>query len=580
MHTKHNRWLENSMTQENIRCVTRARVATRAPRLLLLMALSSLVPSVWAATFDVPCQVYGPGGLVEVMQTAATNVSNDTIRLAPGCTYSITQAASIFNDVSDVGLPAHTTATAGDLIVEGQGARIERASSAPEFRLMRLGGNRFTLRALTLANGVSRGQAGQRGDSNPGSSAEGGNFNGIGGAILFDGAFGLTLERCRFEGNRAIGGTGGDGTAVTDLAQAAGGGGGGGAYGGALAFVGSGSLTIHSSTFVGNESEGGAGGGVALGVVSGGGGGGGTGGDGGLPGLDGFTATAGGGGGGAGYGETTAAEGGDGVSGGGGGAGFSPGDPRAVDGVVIIGGAGGRFGGGGGVGIGGAIYMNGGGLFSPTLTLINTSFIDNVAVGGRGTRDGAGAAAAGGAIYLRSTGTVQLRHVTAANNTSLAGNHGEASVDRNGATAMAGGMFAATSVNSLTLANSVFADNQVLPSPATGAGSIGLASAPDLSATFTSLGFNLVRARQGATGFSGQDVAEGVDARLRPGPGADSGYLVPTLDSPLLDAVPLVQCSTLDDQRGTTRPQRAACDIGSVEATEKELITVFLDGFE
>lgn len=48
---------------------------------------------------------------------------------------------------------------------------------------------------------------------------------------------------------------------------------------------------------------------------------------------------------------------------------------------------------------------------------------------------------------------------------------------------------------------------------------------------------------------------------------------VPFPGGPLIDAIPLAACPASLDQRGTTRPQGAGCDIGAVEATAPDLDT-------
>jgi large repetitive protein len=533
----------------------------------------------WSAAFSVPCQTDGPGGLIDVMQRVQSNRADDVVTLTPGCTYLLTQPASVLSDSSLVGLPVATSSIEGDLEIDGQGARIERAQGAPEFRLMYFRPSRdFTLRNLTLANGVSRGQAGQRGDANGGARALGGAFNGVGGAILSDYASSLTLINCRFIDNQARGGVGGDGTGVGNLDQASGGGGGGVAWGGAVAHIGSGTITISGSAFVNNESIGGTGGGTVLGLISAGGGGGGSGGDGGLVSGPGALGNAGGGGGGAGYSESSLDKGGDGNLGGGGGAGFSPGGARVID-ALVRGGTGGRFGGGGGAAVGGAIYLNGG-LFNPSLSITNTSFIGNVVQGGSGTLDGGGAAAAGGALYARNTGVVQFQHVTFVNNIAMAGTHGDSAGSRDGASAFGGGAYLATTAGPIQLRNSALADNQSITASPSGAGSAGLGHGQDLLATITSLGYNLVESRQGVTGFSATDMPEFTDPAWIAGPGAVPLYWIPRIDSSLLDAVPLAQCATTTDQRGLPRPSRSGCDVGSVESSEVEIMRVFADAFE
>jgi uncharacterized repeat protein (TIGR01451 family)/CSLREA domain-containing protein len=84
----------------------------------------------------------------------------DTIRLAAGSTYSLTKAVYTDPTYGSSGLTLGSS-----VIVEGNGARIERSSSASaSFRLMQVGTGTITLNNLTLANAVSTSSSGTYGN--------------------------------------------------------------------------------------------------------------------------------------------------------------------------------------------------------------------------------------------------------------------------------------------------------------------------------------------------------------------------------------------------------------------------------
>jgi hypothetical protein len=323
-------------------------------------------------------------------------------------------------------------------------------------------GGSLTLHNLTLHGGSARGGQG-------GGGAGGG--AGMGGAIFNLGA--LTVNNCLFHGNTAEGGGGGiageglgggggmasgggpnggaDGPDGALPSQAggngtAGGDGGGGGTGG-WGKDGAPGLNGTPDQDGGDGGRGGDGGDGAAGGFGGGGGAGGAGGlggDGGTGGPAQTHPTDGGDGGNAGHG----GDGGNGGFGGGGGAGGSagavaglggePGVPGpsiasghigldgqgGLDGTSGLGGFGGGNGsvreglpvGGGGAGMGGAIFNHGG-----TVTAVNTTFAQNAAYGGfSGVGDPADEDNGGGfgaAVFNRG-GSVTLLHCTAANNTT------------------------------------------------------------------------------------------------------------------------------------------------------------------
>ncbi len=99
-------------------------------------------------------------------------------------------------------------------------------------------------------------------------------------------------------------------------------------------------------------------------------------------------------------------------------------------------------------------------------------------------------------------------------------------------------------------------------------------------------GYNVVS--DASCSFSETGDLENTDALL--GGLADNGgptsSFLPAGGSPVIDQVPLVDCTDLDDialvvdQRGGARPQGETCDIGSVELAGSDPSILFEDGFE
>jgi len=275
-----------------------------------------------------------------------------------------------------------------------------------------------TIANLTLANGYARGVSG---NAQPGSwvnmGGGGGGGAGMGGAI-FSNKSALTIRGVTFRANRAQGGTSGSNVVPNQTAPGFGGGGmGSPSFYGAYYGVDGGALGGQGGAVADGKLEGQYPNG-SLGPI-GYPGGEGAGGGGGYPnkpspgGVGGF---GGGGGGGGGltdrwYGST----GGPGGAGGFGGGGGGGGGLYQQYGGRAAGGAGGQFGGkggtgglsllkgapgGGGAGLGGAIFVRAG-----TLTLIDSSFLNNSATGGQGYPEvfadpGQGK---GGAIFILTT---------------------------------------------------------------------------------------------------------------------------------------------------------------------------------
>jgi CSLREA domain-containing protein len=105
----------------------------------------------------------------------------------------------------------------------------------------------------------------------------------------------------------------------------------------------------------------------------------------------------------------------------------------------------------------------------------------------------------------------------------------------------------------------VTVQNSILASPSQG-GVVCYAELP------SSLGYNI--AGDNSCALSAASDRNATDPQL--GPLGDNGGPTPTHaplnGSPAIDAIPIANCSLTVDQRGISRPQRAACDIGAVEA--------------
>ncbi len=98
---------------------------------------------------------------------------------------------------------------------------------------------------------------------------------------------------------------------------------------------------------------------------------------------------------------------------------------------------------------------------------------------------------------------------------------------------------------------------------------------PDCWGTLDSHGYNLLGSNEGcvfAPDPGGTDLIGTFETPIDPllGTLADNGGPTfthhPLGGSPVLDAIPVDDCSSAVDQRGVSRPQQGACDIGSVES--------------
>lgn len=119
-------------------------------KILGLFALLIMLPpqTAQAFVFNVPCQTGEPTALREAIIALNDFPGHDIIRLAAGCTYSLSTATGFYN--GSTGLPVISDA----LTIEGNGARLERAANALHFRLMATASNvPLAITDLTLANG-------------------------------------------------------------------------------------------------------------------------------------------------------------------------------------------------------------------------------------------------------------------------------------------------------------------------------------------------------------------------------------------------------------------------------------------
>lgn len=190
---------------------------------ILLALIGFITPAlpIYAATTSVPCDVTS---LIDAMNAAIATTANDTLDLAAGCTYTLTAVDNTNGaDTVGVGLPTiPSTATAGSLTLNGNGATVIRDSSAPDFRILSVnsGGN-LIINDLTIS---------------------GGHAFGGGGILNFGGT--LSITRSTISGNAADSNGGGVGN--------------------------SGTMTVLDSTFYGNTAgtstpNSGAGGGITSG---------------------------------------------------------------------------------------------------------------------------------------------------------------------------------------------------------------------------------------------------------------------------------------------------------------------------
>ena len=131
---------------------------------LVLLALALAIPQVTrAAVFDVGCNADPAArvaALIAAFSAANATPEQDTITLAAGCVYTLTQVNNTGNgQLSDNdgianGLPQITTS----MVIIGNGARIERSAAAdtPAFRFFSvMSGATLRIDRLTLRNGLA-----------------------------------------------------------------------------------------------------------------------------------------------------------------------------------------------------------------------------------------------------------------------------------------------------------------------------------------------------------------------------------------------------------------------------------------
>lgn len=357
--------------------------------------------------------------LREAIQNANQGGDSSAGDCAPGGTdTAITFHSSLAGQVISLTSAGNMEVGASALVITGKvtiagdaqsGIIVERNSGAPEMRLFYVkSGASLTLEHVTLKNGVARGATGLDG---------GGGAAGFGGAIFNSGN--LTITASALTDNQAIGGGGG-----YRYWESRGGGGGGGLAGSGGAAPSStlynsprphglgGAPNDYSNSYAGRNGDfgGGGNGGYGWATLGGGGyageggaggfGGGGGAGGGNINGCGGNGGAGGFGGGGGGAGDTTKASGycSKRPSPGAGGFGGGPGLPTTSD----LPGSG-----GGGAGMGGAIFQ-----YDGTVSVTNTTVTANKVIGGDRYSYGG---AMGAALFIHR-GNAAIRNSTLASN--------------------------------------------------------------------------------------------------------------------------------------------------------------------
>ena len=286
----------------------------------------------------------------------------------------------------------------------------------------------------------------------------------------------------------------------------------------------------------------------------------------------------GGGGGGGGAGTSSYAGGNGGAGGFGGGGGGAGGSSSAVGGRGgFLGGHGqsasasssaGR--GGGGAGLGGGIFSNGG-----AITLINDTFNDNTAEGGAGGSSGSGAR---GAVFAVN-GSVTAIYVTFSGNTAETGGTSPTAQDGtdlfvvtdNSDSGVKGGGTA-----SVRLTDDILGQTSAMNADFISA-AVNYITLPALSGSHDLITNNtsLVTGYYGFSGANVSNVTTGVDPLVSTlgtyGGNGDTQTLAllpgsPAIGGGITTDYPGTSIAITTDQRGITRPQSSAYDLGAFES--------------
>ncbi len=231
-------------------------------------------------------------------------------------------------------------------------------------------------------------------------------------------------------------------------------------------------------------------------------------------------------------------------------------------------------------GIGGGLANNGG-----TVTITNSTFTNNFATG------------SGGGL-LNSGGTVTITNSTFANNSSNGtggglSNGGTVTITNstfanNSSSAAGGGL---SNGGTVTITNSTFANNHasntgggllnsgtVTITNSTFANNSAVEGGGNCSGTLTDQGYNL--SSDTSCGFTASTSLQNTDPKLDPSGLQNNGGPTQTIalepDSPAVDKIPVGSSCPATDQRGVSRPQGPACDIGAFEMTAADGLTVMI----
>jgi FG-GAP-like repeat/Putative Ig domain len=453
----------------------------------------------------------GMGSLrAAVTQADAGTTSTIDFQLGLSGTVTLSTVADTTDGPSSLLVTENVTINGAD---GGSGITIAGSGASRLFTVS--SGGDLTLENLTLSGGVALGGAGSDGYWGGGGAA------GLGGAIFNAG--GLTIVNSTLTDNQAIGGAG------SPYNDNPGGGGGGGLDGSA-----SGSDPSSGVGAAGAGPNGGAGGTSNTNGQAGGFGGGGGGGAGmnlnsssSAAGAGGF----GGGGGGAGNGNGDAGAGG--LGGGGGGDGRFGANASGGFGA----GSGNNGGGGGGAGMGGAIFN-----YAGTVSITNSTFTLNTAMGGAGGGEDDDGGGLGGAVF-NYNGQLTLLNATISANTAD---------DGRGVYNLGNAGSALAVINNTILGQTDASVSDYMQSTING-GSTSSSGVGDLIVN--------------NSGFSGTIVST-LDPMLG-GLANNDGYsqtLLPADDSPVLGAGNATAAAGLtQDQRGDARFNGSLVDIGAVE---------------